>query len=101
LTGRRLTRVERRFIRSGAGDGAARLYRRRLLSLIASMIAGPAGRGPEYSQVKLELLELYRDASSRRPEIGWLDRAYPAAPLGILRELRYGRARGRGHRAGP
>ncbi|MFP3293215.1 MAG: hypothetical protein RXP77_02720 [Nitrososphaeria archaeon] len=80
------------------------------------MIAGPAGRGPEYSQVKLELLELYREASSRRPEIGWLDRAYasleevaalleegadPAAPLGILRELRHGRARGRGHRAGP
>ena len=78
MVARKLTHVERLFIRSGQSARATRLYRRRTLSLVASMIASPTLKRREYIQVKLRLLEIYRVISSRGHDLEWLERAYLA-----------------------
>jgi len=78
LVARKLTYVERLYIRSGQSARATRLYRRRTLSLVASMIASPTLKRREYLQVKLRLLEMYRTVSSSGHDLEWLERAYLA-----------------------
>jgi len=78
LVQRKLTRVERLFIRSGESARAAGLYRRRVLNLVASIIANQSMNRREYVQVKLGLLEIYRAISSRKAGLEWLERAYLA-----------------------
>jgi hypothetical protein len=88
LVARKLTHVERLFIRSGQSARATRLYRRRTLSLVASMIASPTLKRREYLQVKLRLLEMYRIVSSRGHDLEWLEHAYLALEelAGLIRE---------------
>ncbi len=80
-----MTDIERSYIKFGQSARAAWLYRRRTLSLAASLIASPTLRRREYVQVKLGLLEIYKLISSRGRDLEWLERAYLA--LGELAGL--------------
>ncbi len=73
---KKLTDVERRFIRSGGGSRALQLYRRRTLRLVASLIASPALRGREHLDAKVRLLEIYRMIAGSNRGLAWMERAY-------------------------